>query len=127
MRSKTQTWLVLTVVPLDRVRLAILARRWTGLREGATDGINICSIGRPPMQRREFLTRTATGLSASWLGSKVAFPMAAPSATRFSATDMVTLGKTGIRTTRLAMGTGTVGYEHLCSARCTPRAKPWSE
>jgi len=29
---------------------------------------------------------------------------------KFSATDTVTLGKTGIKTSRLAMGTGTVGY-----------------
>jgi 1-deoxyxylulose-5-phosphate synthase len=62
------------------------------------------------MKRREFLTRTATGLGAAWLGSKVSF--ATPSNTRFSAADVVTLGKTGIRTSRLAMGTGTVGVEH---------------
>src|SRR5262249_24099508 len=29
---------------------------------------------------------------------------------KYSATDTVTLGKTGIKTSRLAMGTGTVGY-----------------
>jgi len=31
---------------------------------------------------------------------------------KFSATDTVTLGSTGIKTSRLAMGTGTVGYDH---------------
>jgi aryl-alcohol dehydrogenase-like predicted oxidoreductase len=31
---------------------------------------------------------------------------------KFSATDTVTIGKTGIRTSRLAMGTGTVGSGH---------------
>jgi 1-deoxyxylulose-5-phosphate synthase len=31
---------------------------------------------------------------------------------KFSATDTVVLGKTGIKTSRLAMGTGTVGYGH---------------
>jgi aryl-alcohol dehydrogenase-like predicted oxidoreductase len=38
--------------------------------------------------------------------------MAAGAAAGFSATDTVTLGKTGIQTSRLAMGTGTVGYNH---------------
>src|SRR5208282_2037363 len=32
--------------------------------------------------------------------------------TRFSASDTVTLGSTGIKTSRLAMGTGTVGSGH---------------
>jgi aryl-alcohol dehydrogenase-like predicted oxidoreductase len=31
---------------------------------------------------------------------------------KFSAADTVTLGKTGIRTSRLAMGTGTIGFGH---------------
>ncbi|HEV2492415.1 MAG TPA: aldo/keto reductase [Terriglobia bacterium] len=65
------------------------------------------------MNRREFLTRTAAGLGAAYwgsLGSKSAFAL--PSSARFSATDIVTLGNTGIRTSRLAMGTGTVGSEH---------------
>jgi aryl-alcohol dehydrogenase-like predicted oxidoreductase len=35
-----------------------------------------------------------------------------PALAKFSATDIVTLGSTGIKTSRLAMGTGTVGYEH---------------
>ncbi len=63
------------------------------------------------MKRREFLTRTAYGLGAAWLGSKsLAKVPSTPG--RFSATDAVVLGKTGIRTTRLACGTGTSGYAH---------------
>jgi aryl-alcohol dehydrogenase-like predicted oxidoreductase len=68
------------------------------------------------MKRREFLTRTAVGLGAAWLGPKAfgysapAFPF--PPGARFSATDTVVLGSTGIKTSRLAMGTGTVGSGH---------------
>src|SRR5438552_9297890 len=62
------------------------------------------------MKRREFITRTAAGFGAAWLGSKVAFSKA--SIARVSATDTVTLGKTGIQTSLLATGTGTVGSGH---------------
>src|SRR2546428_9630803 len=62
------------------------------------------------MKRREFITQTACGLGAAWLGSKAGFPAGLPG--RISATDTMTLGKTGIRTSRLAMGTGTVGSGH---------------
>jgi len=62
------------------------------------------------MKRREFITRTAAVFGAAWLGSKVAFSKA--SIARVSATDTVTLGKTGIQTSLLAMGTGTVGSGH---------------
>jgi aryl-alcohol dehydrogenase-like predicted oxidoreductase len=65
------------------------------------------------MQRREFLRRTASGLSAAWLTSKVGraalLADQAPLAKKHTAQDEVVLGKTGIRTSRLAMGTGTVG------------------
>jgi 1-deoxyxylulose-5-phosphate synthase len=66
------------------------------------------------MRRREFLIRSAAGLSASWLSSKqiLAALAAQPPLARFSATDTVTLGSTGIKTSRLAMGTGTVGSGH---------------
>jgi 1-deoxyxylulose-5-phosphate synthase len=64
------------------------------------------------MKRREFIQRTAMGIGAAWLGSR-ALAEAAPVETgSFSATDIVILGRTGIRTSRLAMGTGTVGYDH---------------
>ena len=64
------------------------------------------------MKRREFLGKTALGLGAAWLGSKGLAGVAAGASNRIAATDLVTLGKTGIQTTRLAMGTGTVGYNH---------------
>jgi aryl-alcohol dehydrogenase-like predicted oxidoreductase len=66
------------------------------------------------MHRREFLIRSATGLSAGWLTSKnLLAALASPSLpTKFSASDTVTLGSTGIQTSRLAMGTGTVGSGH---------------
>ena len=66
------------------------------------------------MQRREFLIRSATGLGAAWLTSKdvlAALAVQSP-LKKFSATDTVTLGGTGIKTSRLAMGTGTVGSGH---------------
>jgi aryl-alcohol dehydrogenase-like predicted oxidoreductase len=65
------------------------------------------------MLRRDFLRRTAEGLGALWLSTRAA--SAAPFVfdtlpQRYSAHDEVTLGNTGIRTSRLAMGTGTIGY-----------------
>src|SRR5438105_5568931 len=67
------------------------------------------------MKRREFLHRAAYAAGAVWLDPKTAakqtFPLPAQ-AGKFSATDTVTLGKTGIQTSRLAMGTGTVGSGH---------------
>jgi aryl-alcohol dehydrogenase-like predicted oxidoreductase len=57
------------------------------------------------MNRRDFLRTSTQALAASWLASRaVALPQ------KFSANDTVTLGNTGIHTSRLAMGTGTVGY-----------------
>ena len=66
------------------------------------------------MHRREFLTRSAAGLGAAWLSSKTILDAISsqPLASRFAASDTVTLGGTGIKTSRLAMGTGTVGYDH---------------
>ena len=68
------------------------------------------------MKRRDFLLRTACTAGAAWLHA--AFPRRAhalslkPLPRKFSASDTVTLGKTGIQTSRLAMGTGTVGSGH---------------
>ena len=62
------------------------------------------------MKRREFLGRTAFGLGAAWLGSKTLEAVTVEAPPQFSATDMVTLGRTGIQTTRLACGTGTIGF-----------------
>jgi len=67
------------------------------------------------MKRREFLQRTAYTAGALSLHASVfarrAFALT-PLARKFSASDTVTLGKTGIQTSRLAMGTGTVGSGH---------------
>src|SRR3982074_889532 len=66
------------------------------------------------MPRRQFLVRSATGLGAAWLSSKTILTALANTTlgTKFSASDTVTLGSTGIKTSRLAMGTGTVGSGH---------------
>ena len=66
------------------------------------------------MKRREFLTTAAYGVGAAWLGSKLTRrAWAIPELTKkFTASDTVTLGSTGIKTSRLAMGTGTVGVGH---------------
>jgi aryl-alcohol dehydrogenase-like predicted oxidoreductase len=66
------------------------------------------------MDRREFLIRSASGLGAAWLSSKdlLAALATKPLPSKFSASDTVTLGSTGIKTSRLAMGTGTVGSGH---------------
>src|SRR5207302_3375373 len=58
---------------------------------------------------------TSYGFGAAWLGSKMSgTAWAAPPelSKKFSAADTVVLGSTGIRTSRLAMGTGTVGVGH---------------
>jgi 1-deoxyxylulose-5-phosphate synthase len=68
------------------------------------------------MNRREFLTTAAAGLGAaclkpSALGSVVGSVLDTPAPPKkVQATDTVVLGKTGIKTSRLAMGTGTVGF-----------------
>jgi aryl-alcohol dehydrogenase-like predicted oxidoreductase len=66
------------------------------------------------MRRREFLIRSATTAGAVWLSSKSILKAIAEQTLpkKFSATDTVTLGGTGIKTSRLAMGTGTVGVDH---------------
>lgn len=66
------------------------------------------------MRRREFLVRSATAAGAVWLSSKSILKALADQtlAQKFSASDTITLGSTGIKTSRLAMGTGTVGSGH---------------
>jgi aryl-alcohol dehydrogenase-like predicted oxidoreductase len=66
------------------------------------------------MKRREFLIGATWGVAAAWAGAKsLPASLALPTLSRkFSANDTVVLGKTGIRTSRLAMGTGTVGFGH---------------
>ena len=64
------------------------------------------------MKRRDFLAKSAMGVAAVWLGSK-RWAAAMPSVTgKFSAADIVPLGHTGINTSRLACGTGTIGGGH---------------
>jgi 1-deoxyxylulose-5-phosphate synthase len=66
------------------------------------------------MERRDFLTTAAYGVGAAWLGSNLTRRVwAMPElGKKFSAADTITLGSTGIKTSRLAMGTGTVGVGH---------------
>src|SRR6202043_1410667 len=54
---------------------------------------------------------SASGVGAVWPSSKAIFTSLANTTlpAKFSASDTVTLGSTGIKTSRLAMGTGTVG------------------
>jgi len=72
------------------------------------------------MNRRRFLLGSASAAAGGWVGletvgSRTFYPVVAapaPLAQKVAASDMVILGKTGIRTSRLAMGTGTVGSGH---------------
>jgi aryl-alcohol dehydrogenase-like predicted oxidoreductase len=62
------------------------------------------------MNRREFISNAATGLGGLCVApNALAELISAQAPYRVQATDTVVLGKTGIRTSRLAMGTGTVG------------------
>jgi aryl-alcohol dehydrogenase-like predicted oxidoreductase len=72
------------------------------------------------VRRRTFLRQAARGIAAASVAQQ-AFaksvlaqrPFALPGLDqKFSASDRVTLGRTGISTSRLAMGTGTVGSGH---------------
>lgn len=66
------------------------------------------------MKRREFLTTAAYGVGAAWISTNLSRrSWAVPELTKkFTGSDTVTLGSTGIQTSRLAMGTGTVGVGH---------------
>jgi len=64
------------------------------------------------MKRRDFLTKSAMGVAAAWLGSKRWAAAIPPVTGKFSAADIVALGQTGIKTSRLACGTGTMGGDH---------------
>jgi len=67
------------------------------------------------MRRRTFLHHAARGVAAAFLASHALAKrlLALPVPTRkFAASDPVTLGRTGIQTSLLAMGTGTVGSGH---------------
>ena len=67
------------------------------------------------MRRRTFLNQAARGIVAASFASHALAKrlLALPAINqKFSASDTVALGKTGIQTSRLAMGTGTVGVGH---------------
>jgi len=64
------------------------------------------------MNRRNFLLRSGYGLGAALLCNKVAALPFPNLPQKFNAADTVTIGSTGIKTSRLAMGTGTVGVGH---------------
>jgi aryl-alcohol dehydrogenase-like predicted oxidoreductase len=64
------------------------------------------------MKRRDFLAKSALGVAATWLAPKSWAAAMPPVAGKFSAADIVTLAQTGIKTSRLACGTGTVGFNH---------------
>ena len=72
------------------------------------------------MKRRQFLQHAGVGLGAAWLGKSLLTPdafanapwLSKPLPRKFTAADTITLGNTGIKTSRLAMGTGTVGVGH---------------
>ena len=69
------------------------------------------------MRRRTFLHHAARGIAVAGFASQTflsrTFAPRLPALNRkFSATDQVTLGNTGVVTSRLAMGTGTVGTGH---------------
>jgi aryl-alcohol dehydrogenase-like predicted oxidoreductase len=67
------------------------------------------------MTRRKFFGHAAFGAATAWLTPQLLAERltAIPELTqKFSAADTVTLGSTGIQTSRLAMGTGTNGVGH---------------
>ncbi len=77
------------------------------------------------MDRRKFLLAGSAGVAGVWVGSKIlstgmlsswgfgrTFAAPPPLKQKVAAFDTITLGKTGIRTSLLAMGTGTIGSGH---------------
>lgn len=61
------------------------------------------------MNRRKFISNAAAGVGATCF-SQGALANLLDTPHRVEASDTVVLGKTGIRTSRLAMGTGTIGF-----------------
>lgn len=63
------------------------------------------------MNRRDFIIQTACGVGAALL-TRDSFGLGIPPTvtSKFSASDTIVIGNTGIRTSRLAMGTGTFGF-----------------
>jgi 1-deoxyxylulose-5-phosphate synthase len=73
-------------------------------------------LNRSKLDRRKFLLAGSAGVAGAWVSSKFLSSkfLAAPHplTQKVAAFDTVTLGKTGISTSRLAMGTGTIGTGH---------------
>lgn len=61
------------------------------------------------IDRRHFLKSSAVGLGGLALSRSSAFGVVRPTGERLSATDTIRLGKTGIKTSRVSMGTGVRG------------------
>ena len=61
------------------------------------------------MKRRDFLRTSAATVGAAVLTQQATLAQNTTLPRKFNAHDEVVLGKTGIRTSRLAMGTGTIG------------------
>ena len=78
------------------------------------------------MRRREFLIRSATAAGAAGSRRKPSSRRIAEQTLpeKFAASDTVTLGNTGIKTSRLAMGTGTVGSGHHSHQTDARRERP---
>src|SRR5260370_39201451 len=77
------------------------------------------------MDRRKFLLAGSAGVAGGWVGSKIlsagmlsswgvgrTFAAPAPLRQKVAAFDTVELGKNGIRTSHLTMGTGSIGSGH---------------
>lgn len=67
------------------------------------------------MKRRDFFFHAARGLGAAWIGSHSLPAWASvptPLSQKYKASDTVVLGQTDIKTSRLAVGTGTIGFAH---------------
>jgi 1-deoxyxylulose-5-phosphate synthase len=62
------------------------------------------------MNRRDFIIQTACGVGTALLARNSFALGVAPATAKFNASDAVEIGKTGIKTSRLAMGTGTIGF-----------------
>src|SRR5213593_4004325 len=66
------------------------------------------------MKRRDFITTAAHFVGAAWLSTNITRRASTVAALtkKFTASDTVVLCNTGIHTSRLAMGTGTVVVRH---------------
>ena len=64
------------------------------------------------LTRRDFLRTSMAGAGVLAAAPALLRAQPAPAAVSFKGTDIVPLGKTGIKVTRLAQGTGYNGYNH---------------